>query len=213
MNRKMRKGLYLLVLLFLTTLCLPGRAQAKAAFTKEKVVIYEGQKKTLKVEGLSGKISFSSSDAKVAKVSKKGKVTGVLSGMATVTASNGKESVTCEIEVREVHMHRATRKAQVGEEFKLKLKCGATSGIVFSFSKEGIVSLSRQEGNLGYFKALAPGKVTVKATYQGKTYKCKVTVKDKVQGQTPTPPPITTPIPVYVEEGDWEPDVEMPITM
>ena len=60
---------------------------------------------------------------------KKGKVKGIGAGEATITASNGKKSVSCLVTVKEVHLHRTKRTVKVGDEFKLKLKCGAKKGI------------------------------------------------------------------------------------
>lgn len=200
-----KRAFFWLVLLCMYV-CLPLSAAAKPAFQKEKVIVYVGQKKALKVNGLSGGITFTSSDKTVATVSKKGYVKGLKAGTIEVVASSGKKSASCLVEVREIHMHRSTRTVKAGGEFKLKLKCGAKQGITFRISNEKVVGFLRQEGNLGYFQGLKAGKTTVKAIYKGKTYKCKVTVKEA----SPTPTP--TPTPTYVDGEYWQEDVEMPMT-
>lgn len=78
----------------------PFLVQAAAVkMNKAKATLYPGQKVTLKVTGTSKKAKWSSSNAKVAKVSK-GKVTAVKKGKATIKAKVGKKTYTCKITVK-----------------------------------------------------------------------------------------------------------------
>ncbi len=58
-----------------------------------------GKAKTLKITGTAKRISWSSSDKKVATVSSSGKVTALASGKATITASVEGKKLTCSIKV------------------------------------------------------------------------------------------------------------------
>lgn len=73
-------------------------AKPKISATSKKVV--KGQSFTLKVKNASGKkISWKSSNKKVATVSKKGKVTAKKAGSATITATVAGKKLTCKVKV------------------------------------------------------------------------------------------------------------------
>ena len=62
--------------------------------------IYTKNSVTLKVTGVSGAVTWSSSNTGVATVDSKGKVTGVKAGTATITAKVGSDTYTCKITVK-----------------------------------------------------------------------------------------------------------------
>ena len=73
-------------------------AKPKLSATSKKVV--KGQSFTLKVKNASGKkISWKSSNKRVATVSKKGKVTTKKAGSATITATVAGKKLTCKVKV------------------------------------------------------------------------------------------------------------------
>ena len=74
-------------------------ASAKVKLNTKKRTISVGEKYKLKVSGTSKKVKWSSSNKKVAKVSKKGVVTGKKTGKATITAKVGKKKLKCKISV------------------------------------------------------------------------------------------------------------------
>ena len=93
MSKKMWKKLSTLLLMVVMVLTMSLSVQAAAVkMNKAKATLYPGQKVTLKVTGTSKKAKWSSSNAKVAKVSK-GKVTAVKKGKATIKAKVGKLSL------------------------------------------------------------------------------------------------------------------------
>ena len=61
--------------------------------------LQEGKTATLKLSGGKGKTIWKSSNAKVATVSKKGKVTAKKAGTATITATNSKQKLKCTVTV------------------------------------------------------------------------------------------------------------------
>ena len=92
MSKKMWKKLSTLLLMVVMVLTMSLSVQAAAVkMNKAKATLYPGQKVTLKVTGTSKKAKWSSSNAKVAKVSK-GKVTAVKKGKATIKAKVGKKT-------------------------------------------------------------------------------------------------------------------------
>lgn len=77
-------------------------AQKKAKLNKSKATIYVGKTVTLKLKNNKKKVKWSSSNKKVATVSKKGKVTGKKAGKATITAKVGKKKYKCKVTVKKV---------------------------------------------------------------------------------------------------------------
>lgn len=75
-------------------------AQKKVKLNKSKATVYVGKTVTLKLKNNKKKVKWSSSNKKVATVSKKGKVTGKKAGKATITAKVGKKKYKCKITVK-----------------------------------------------------------------------------------------------------------------
>jgi len=100
-RQHVKRHLFLLTLMLLMlSMALPASAAAKIRISKKKATLYVGETLQLKVKGAK-KATWSSSAKKVAKVSKKGKVTALKKGSAKITAKvNGKKYV-CRITVKE----------------------------------------------------------------------------------------------------------------
>ncbi len=77
-----------------------------------------------------------------------------------------------------------TKIMYVGDRYKIKLK-NASSKVKWKTSKKSVVSISKKKGKTITLKAKKPGKATITATYKGRKYKCKVTVKKKVVSDNP----------------------------
>ena len=75
-------------------------AASKIKLNKTKVTLNVNQTTTLKVKGTSKKVTWSSSNKKVAKVSKKGKVTAVKAGKAKITAKVASKKLICKVTVK-----------------------------------------------------------------------------------------------------------------
>ncbi|MDE6658649.1 MAG: Ig-like domain-containing protein [Eubacterium sp.] len=69
--------------------------------SKSSVTIFNGEAYTLKVTNTSKKVSWSSSDTKVATVNQSGKVSAVGSGTCTIKAKISNDYITCKIVVPE----------------------------------------------------------------------------------------------------------------
>jgi len=79
---------------------LSAQASSKVKLSKKKATLTVGDKLQLKVVGTKKKVTWSSSNKKIAKVSKKGLVTAVKAGNAKITAKVGYKKYTCTIIVK-----------------------------------------------------------------------------------------------------------------
>lgn len=103
MNRNTKQTITagILVLSLATSLAQGYNADAASAkINRKKVTLSRGKCYTLKVKGCSGKVTWKSSNKKVATVSKKGKVTAKKAGTAKITATVKAKKFTCRIIVR-----------------------------------------------------------------------------------------------------------------
>ncbi len=77
------------------------KAQAATAkISKEKVTLTVGKSVTLSIQNTTKKATWSSSNSKIAKVSKAGKVTAVKVGTAVITAKISSQAYTCKVTVK-----------------------------------------------------------------------------------------------------------------
>lgn len=99
------KGLRLLLSLILCfTLVVSGvniNAATKVKINKKTASIYVGKTVQLKITGTKKKVSWKSSNKKVATVTTKGKVKGIKKGTAKITATVSKKKYTCKVTVKE----------------------------------------------------------------------------------------------------------------
>jgi len=171
----MKKAAKLLsIILAVVVLFVSFPIQTEAAtvkLNKTKATLYIGKTTTLKVKGTSEKVTWTSSNKKVATVSSKGKVTGKKTGTATITAKVGKKSYKCKVTVKKPYINEIKKKIGKGESFILKLKGTEIKSVKSSNSKVATVI---KKGKVTGKKA---GTATITITGKnGKTYKCKVTV-------------------------------------
>ena len=91
----------------LTAVPIPAHAASKPRLNKTKVTVNVYGKKSyqLKVKGTSKKVTWKSSNKKVAIVSKKGKVTGKKKGTAVITAKVSGRTYKCKVTVKDTHKH------------------------------------------------------------------------------------------------------------
>lgn len=107
--KHLKKAMRCLCLVLALALLLPSvmpeaipasRAEAASVkLSKTKATLTVGQKYTLSVKGTKAKVTWSSSDKKVATVSK-GVVKAKKEGTAVITAKAGKKKMTCKVTVR-----------------------------------------------------------------------------------------------------------------
>jgi len=173
--KKMRKTLsFLLILAMLISILTPMQVEAasKVKINKKSHTMYVGQTYALKISGTSKKVTWSTSNKKVATVDSKGKVVAKKKGTATITAKVAKKKYTCKVTVKTPVLNATKKTLYTGQTHTLKLT-GATAK-TYSSSNKKIVTVSGK-GKVTAKKA-GIAKITVKDT-KGRKYTCKVTVK------------------------------------
>ncbi len=171
----MKKLLATLAVLCLCLLAIPTqKADAVSVkLDKTKVTVYEQKKATIKVKGTKKKVTWKSSNTKIATV-KDGVVTGKKKGTAKITAKVNGKSYTCKVTVKKAELSNKSVTLTEGSSKKISLK-GAYKKVTYKSNNKKIVTVKN-----GTIKAVAPGKTTVTVFHNGKKYTCKVTVNDKI---------------------------------
>ena len=115
-------------------------AAKKVKLNKTKATVYVGKSVQLKVNNNKKKVKWSTSNKKVAIVSKKGKVTGKKAGKATITAKIGKKKYKCKITVKK----KATKPSKPSKkEIVGKLKLNSSDAVVI----KRIIKEQKSRGN------------------------------------------------------------------
>lgn len=159
---------------------------------------------TLKPEGAESKVTWKSSNTKVAKVSKKGIVTAKGEGKATITVTtkNGKKDtvkikVTDPTKAKKIIVDEEVKTVVVGEKFKpgyTLVPETATSKVTITSSKPKVVKVNKK----GEATALKKGTAILTfTTSTGKkdTMKVKVVKAAPAPTEAPTAAPTATPVP------------------
>ena len=136
------------------------------------------QNKTLtlkpKVYGLSGKITYTSSDKNVAKVSSKGKITGVAPGKAVITVSCGGQKAKTIVTVPGISNLKSEVTVKKNKTLTLKPELYGISGkVTYQTSNKKIATVTSK----GKIKGIKKG--TAKITVRAGTFTKTVTVKVK----------------------------------
>ena len=127
-------------------------------------------------------VTWSTSDEEVVSVDQEGNVTGVAAGTATITATAGEMSATCEITViipvegiklsySEVGLFEGTSHKLVAT---VEPSNATDSTVTWTSSNEEVATVEA-----GEVKAIAEGEAIITATAGEKTAKCKIIVKAK----------------------------------
>lgn len=100
--KKLLTALLTMVAVIMLITSVPVEA-AQPKLNKTKVTMYEGQKKTLKVNK-KVKVKWSSSNKKVAVVNNKGQITAKKKGTAIIRAKIGRKVIKCKVTVKKPHL-------------------------------------------------------------------------------------------------------------
>ena len=170
MKKKSKILSLLLAMAMLLSMCaIPVQAADTLQNQAKKVVMVVGQKTTIKTPV---KMTFKSSNSKVAAVNSNGKVTAKAKGNATVTAKTSKVTWTYKIKVEKPKLNNSRLSVYTKTSKQLKLK-GTSRKVTWSSSAPSVVSVNKK----GKITARRTGKATITAKVNGVKYKCKVTVK------------------------------------
>ena len=99
--KRTHKILFMLLVLVLAVSNVTPTQEETVKLNKTKVTMYVGDSTTLKLTGTTKKVTWSTSDAKIATV-KSGKVTAKKKGIVTITAKSGNKRYTCKVIVKNV---------------------------------------------------------------------------------------------------------------
>lgn len=172
--KKLLTALFTMVVAIMLITSVPVEA-AQPKLNKTKMTIYEGQKKTLKVNK-KAKVIWSSSNKKVATVNQKGQVFAKKKGSAIIRAKIGKRVIQCKVTVKKPHLSKSISFTYQECQFPVKL-VGAkpvkwwTSNNDYAGFAYGFVST---------YKVPKGGKrvyLYCKDTL-GRKYKCKIYITD-----------------------------------
>lgn len=162
-------------------------ATKKVAISPRSAVIYKGHAKTLKASvnpsnATYKKVTWSSSNTKIATVNSKGKVTAKKAGTVTITArvKSANVKATCKITVKNptVRLTPTSKTIYVDDTYTLKATATPSNGkLTWSSSNTKIATVNSK----GKVTAKKEGTATITVKITGTSIKktCKVTVKKK----------------------------------
>lgn len=175
-KEKLYKKQFTFFLMLLLSICMlmPRTVQASSyGLNKTSLNLYTGKTYQLKLSGVYGTQTWSSSNPKVASVSSKGLVKAKKAGKATITVRAGYYSrYTCSVTVKNPYLS-ATKVTMVkGKNYTLKLN---GTGIKSAKTSNSSVATIQKTGKITA-KKNGTCKITITGT-NGKSYSCTVKVE------------------------------------
>ena len=135
--------------------------------------MYVKEKVTVKgIFNSKKKITYKSSNKKVAKISSTGKITALKKGTATITATQNGESFKFKVTVKKPSISPKSKTIKKGKSFTIKIT-GKVGTAKFKSGNSKIASVSKK----GKVKGKKKGSTTITVKTNGVTLKCKVKVK------------------------------------
>ena len=149
----------------------------KLSLTTTNLVLYEGNTKTIKLTGAYTKVTWSTSNKNVATVSN-GKIVAKKAGTVHITAKIGNKSYVCKVTVKNLSLTNTKLDLNEGDTKTINLT-GAYQKVTWSTSNKNVATVTN-----GKVVAKKAGTAVIKATHNGKTYSCSVTVKSIFNSST-----------------------------
>lgn len=150
-----------------------------AALDKKTAAVYTGKTVTLKATSndKDAKVTFKSSNTKVATVSSTGVVKGVKAGTATITAAYGNATATCTVTVKASSVKFAKKTVVVykGKTATVKATLAGVFSVKYTSSNNKVATVNSKTGAV---KGLKAGTVTITATSGKLKATYKLTVKN-----------------------------------
>lgn len=147
----------------------------KAPQISESVItIYiNGTTKKLEILGNNEKVTWSSKNQKVAKVTEAGEVVPVGVGTTTIEGVIGGKTYSCKVLVVAPYINESNISLDTGESYKLSV-VGSNGTVSFVSGNSKIAKVN----TAGVVKGVKEGKTIITVKYQGVTYKVRVAVAD-----------------------------------
>ena len=165
----------------------PGKNETKPTATPAPVVkpgitakvsqVYVGKKATIKVTKtkVTGKVTFKSSNKKVATVNSKGVITGKKAGKAVITVKVGKytKKLTVKVKKPSFKLVKSSVKLKKGKKTTIRVKATPVSKVTYKTSNKKVATVNSK--GVVTAKKKGTAKITVKCNGITRTF--KVTVK------------------------------------
>lgn len=165
----------------------PGKNETKPTATPTPVVkpgitakvsqVYVGKKATIKVTKtkVTGKVTFKSSNKKVATVNSKGVITGKKAGKAVITVKVGKytKKLTVKVKKPSFKLVKSSAKLKKGKKTTIRVKAAPVSKVTYKTSNKKVATVNSK--GVVTAKKKGTAKITVKCNGITRTF--KVTVK------------------------------------
>lgn len=179
----------------------------KPEISKKTCTIYKNKKIILSVLGEQEKITWSSSNTKIAIVSKTGVVKGKRAGKCYIKATAGDHVYRCKVTVKAPRINKKSLEIEENETYKLKF-LGATTKVKWKSSNQAVVTVSKY----GTITAHNIGKARVVAIMNGERFICEVCVVQKTASDSVSPTPIkeATLTPTVTESPVMIPTIVIP---
>lgn len=145
-------------------------------FDHDSLDVYTLEPATLTVNDYGARtIKWKSKDPKIATV-ENGVIQGLKPGTTTISAKVGDDTLECKVKVKRKTFKISHKEATfyVGDEGQLGIE-NAYPDIKWETSNAAVATVAN-----GHIWTMGPGKATLKATSNGQTVKCVVTVKKRV---------------------------------
>lgn len=136
-----------------------------------------GTTKKLTISGTKSKVTWTSSNTKIAKISSWGTITPIAAGKATITATVAGKKLTCALTVTEpLKLSKTSYSLVTGKTYKLVVT-GTTNKVTWTSGNTGVATVS----SYGTITAKSAGTAVITASVDGKKLTCTVTVKEPVK--------------------------------
>lgn len=182
-KKRLLSLILVMIMLFTSPTYFSSAVEVKAASTAKantqlknqtkNVIMVKGQKNTICPPV---KMTYSSSNPKIASVSSNGLVLARSKGYATITGKYKNIRWIYKIKVEQPQLNKTSLSLYTGQSFLLKVS-NTTRKVTWYSSNKSIATVDKT-GKISTKKA---GNVYIFAKINGISYKCKLTVKNKIQ--------------------------------
>ena len=183
-NHKLRLAAAVLILCMVSMLFIPGNTESIYAKGIDFLIlgVYEksldvGDEFYISAVASNGnKITFRSSNSKVASVSPYGRIIAKKPGEAKITVKAGKAQARCRIIVKKTRIDVNEKNISMdnGSTFQLKAAASTGHGLTYKSSKKSVAAVDEK----GLITAKKPGEANITISVDGVSEICKIKVRE-----------------------------------